>query len=63
MKKVLFYTNQFFGQIGGEEAAYTEPQVHEGPKGNANAFVPQLKDAKIVATILCGDNYYAENME
>jgi glycine reductase len=63
MKKVLFYTNQFFGQIGGEEAAYTEPQIHEGPKGNANAFAPQLKDAKIVATILCGDNYYAENME
>lgn len=63
MKKVLFYTNQFFGQIGGEEAAYTEPQVHEGAKGNANAFVSQLKDAQIVATIVCGDNFYAENME
>lgn len=63
MKKILFYTNQFFGQIGGEEAAYTEPQVYEGAKGNANAFVPLLKDAKIVATVVCGDNFYAENME
>lgn len=22
MKKILFYTNQFFGQIGGEDMAY-----------------------------------------
>ena len=34
MKKILFYTNQFFGQIGGEEFAYTEPFVEEGPKGS-----------------------------
>ena len=26
MKKIVFYTNQFFGQIGGEDKAYTEPQ-------------------------------------
>ena len=25
MKKILFYTNQFFGQIGGEDMAYAEP--------------------------------------
>ncbi|MBQ2161370.1 MAG: hypothetical protein II444_06015, partial [Firmicutes bacterium] len=30
MKKILFYTNQFFGQIGGEEFAYTEPFFKEG---------------------------------
>ena len=24
MKKVLFYTNQFFGQIGGEAEAYLQ---------------------------------------
>ncbi len=63
MKKVLFYTNQFFGQIGGEEMAYTEPQVHVGPKGNANAFSQLLKNAEIVATVVCGDNYYVENMD
>jgi glycine reductase len=64
MKKILFYTNQFFGQIGGEDMAYTEPQIFEGMHGSANTFGPQLKDvAEIVATIVCGDNFYAENMD
>ena len=63
MKKVLFYTNQFFGQIGGEEFAYQEPFMEEGARGNAKAFEPLLKDAAIEATIICGDNYYAENMD
>ena len=27
MKKVLFYTNQFFGQIGGEAEAYQKPFI------------------------------------
>ena len=64
MKKILFYTNQFFGQIGGEDMAYAEPQVFEGMHGSANTFGAPLKDiAEIVATIVCGDNFYAENME
>lgn len=63
MKKILYYTNQFFGQIGGEDKAYTEPQFHIGPIGSANAFVPKLNNAEIVATIICGDNYYVENMD
>jgi len=63
VKNVIFYTNQFFGQIGGEDKAYTEPQFHEGPVGNANAFTEKLEDAQIIATIICGDNYYVENMD
>lgn len=63
MKKVIFYTNQFFGQVGGEDKAYYEPTFHEGPVGNANAFEPKLENAEIVGTIICGDNYYVENME
>jgi len=63
VKKIIFYTNQFFGQIGGEDKAYTEPQFHYGPIGNANAFVEKLEDAEIIATIICGDNYYVENMD
>lgn len=63
MKKILFYTNQFFGQIGGEEFAYTEPFVEAGPRGNANAFAPAIKGGEIIATIVCGDNYFAENIE
>ena len=56
MKKVLFYTNQFFGQIGGEAEAYQKPFIEQGARGNAQAFVPLLEDAEIVATIVCGDN-------
>lgn len=63
MKKIVFYTNQFFGQIGGEDKAYTEPQIHFEPIGNANAFTDKLYDTEIIATIICGDNYYVENMD
>ena len=63
MKRILFYTNQFFGQIGGEEFAYTEPFVEAGTRGNANAFAPAIKGGEIVATIVCGDNYFAENID
>jgi len=63
LKNIVFYTNQFFGQIGGEDKAYTEPQFHRGPVGNANAFTGKINDAEITATIICGDNYYVENMD
>lgn len=63
MNKVLYYTNQFFGQIGGEDKAYQLPIIKEGPVGPANAFIGKLEDAEVVATIICGDNYYVENMD
>ena len=63
MKKILFYTNQFFGQIGGEEFAYQEPFFKEGKVGPANAMAPQIKDGEFVRSIICGDNYFAENIE
>ena len=56
MKKVLFYTNQFFGQIGGEDMAYAEPTFHAEKIGPAAGFAPLLKDAEIVGTFVCGDN-------
>ena len=53
MKKVIYYTNQFFGQIGGEEMAYTEPAFHPGEKiGPALALASQLKDAEIVGSFI-----------
>lgn len=61
MKKILFYTNQFFGQIGGEDQASIPPQIKEGAVGAANTF--SKLDGEIIATIICGDNYYAENIE
>ena len=63
MKRIVFYTNQFFGQIGGEDMAYEKPQVSEGAVGPGLAFNTGLEDAVVVATFICGDNYYVENME
>lgn len=63
MKKVVIYTNQFFGQIGGEDKAGMKPEFTKGAVGAANLFKDKLEDAEIIGTIICGDNYYAENME
>ena len=62
MKKIVFYTNQFFGQIGGEDQAGVPPSFREGPVGPANLLAETLK-GEITATVICGDNYYAENIE
>lgn len=61
MKKILFYTNQFFGQIGGEDKANIPPQIKEGSVGTANLF--KNLEGEIIATIICGDNFYAENID
>lgn len=62
MKKAILYINQFFGQIGGEEQAGIEPQIHEGHVGPAMQFAKEL-DAEITHTIICGDNYIGTNTE
>lgn len=62
MKKAILYINQFFGQIGGEEKAGIEPQIHEGHIGPAMQFAKTL-DAEITYTIICGDNYMGTNTE
>jgi len=61
MKKIVFYTNQFFGQIGGEDQAGVPPSFREGPVGPANLLAETL-EGEITATVICGDNYYAENI-
>lgn len=60
--KVVYYVNQFFGQIGGEDKASMEPEVHEKTIGPALGFHGLLKDTgDVVATIICGDNYFNEH--
>ncbi|MDD2295943.1 MAG: glycine/betaine/sarcosine/D-proline family reductase selenoprotein B, partial [Eubacteriales bacterium] len=62
--KVVHYLNQFFAQIGGEEKANIPPGIKEGPIGPGMAFQAALGDnAKMVATIYCGDSYFNENTE
>lgn len=62
--KVVHYINQFFAGIGGEEKADHKPEVREGIVGPGMAFKQNFGDeAEIVATIICGDSYFNENME
>lgn len=62
--RVVHYINQFFGQIGGEEMAHHPMEVRKGAFGPGVALQNLLgNDIKIMATIVCGDNYFVENME
>ncbi len=63
MKKAILYVNQFFGQIGGEDKAGIEPEIHEGQIGPAIQFAKELKDTEVTHTIICGDNYMGSNTE
>ena len=62
-KKVIYYVNQFFGGIGGEDTADFEPEIREGQVGPAMAAQAQLEDAEITHTIICGDNFMGSNTE
>lgn len=64
MIKVVHYINQFFGGIGGEEKADARPEVREGVVGPGMALKAALGgNAEIVATVICGDSYFNENIE
>lgn len=62
--RAIHYVNQFLGQIGGEDKAGIEPHRKDGPVG-VGQLVQSVSDGRIevVATIICGDNYAAENLE
>lgn len=62
--KVVHYINQFFAGIGGEEKADHRPEVRETVLGPGLALQAGFKDeAEIVATVICGDSYFGENIE
>ena len=61
-KKILYYVNQFFGQIGGEDKADFAPELRQGAVGPAMGFNKEMGDAgKVVATFICGDNFINEH--
>ena len=63
-KRIVHYINQFFAGIGGEEKADTKPESRPGVVGPGMALAHELGDAaEVVGTVICGDGYYAENME
>lgn len=62
--KIVHYLNQFFGGIGGEDKADFEPEVREEIIGPGAAMASALgEDYEIVATVICGDNYFGENLD
>ncbi len=62
--RIIHYINQFYAGIGGEEKADITPEIREGVVGPGMALKAALRDeAEIVATVICGDSYYASNLE
>ena len=59
--KAVHYLNQFFAGMGGEEQAETPPTRLEGAVGPGRGLQAQLEGVEIVATLACGDDYFAEH--
>ena len=64
MIKVVHYINQFYAGIGGEEKADIGPAKMEALPPISTALNGQFKgEAEVVATVYCGDSYFAENTD
>ena len=63
--RVVHYINQFFAQIGGEEKADYAAELRVGEKvGPGMALAAEFgEEAEIVATVICGDSYFNENLD
>jgi selenoprotein B, glycine/betaine/sarcosine/D-proline reductase family len=63
--RVVHYINQFFAQIGGEEKADYPAELRVGEVVGPGLALAQGfgEEAEIVATIICGDSYFNENLE
>ena len=62
--RVVHYINQFFAGIGGEEKADFRPEARKGAVGPGAALNSALgEEAEIVGTVICGDSYFADNIE
>jgi len=62
--RVVHYLNQFFAGLGGEDKAGTGSSVIRGATGPGRAVQMALGErGEVVATAICGDNYFAENTE
>ena len=62
--RIVHFLNQFFGGIGGEEKANVPVEVREAPVGPGRALQQLLgEQGSVVATIICGDNFFSENRD
>jgi glycine reductase len=59
--RVVHYVNQFFGGIGGEDAANVGVSLEDTPAGAGRALQQALGDTgRVVGMLICGDNYFNE---
>lgn len=61
--KVIHCLNQFFAGMGGEEKASLAPILFEGARGPGNLLEKFFPEFEVLATIVSGDNYVAENSD
>jgi glycine reductase len=62
--RVVHFLNQYFGQEGGEDRAGMQFLLKSGPLGPGVLLQKMLEDrGDVVATVVCGDNYFAENLD
>lgn len=63
--KVVHYINQFFANIGGEEKADYPAELRVGEFVGPGLALTQAfgEEAEIIATIVCGDSYFNENLD
>src|ERR1044071_8953646 len=62
--RIVHYLNQFFRGLGGEEKAGTALDVHDAAVGPGKLLEQIVgPDARVVLTLICGDNYAIENQE
>lgn len=62
--KIVHYINNFFAGAGGEEMAGMRPKQRPGAVGPGLALVAAFgEEYEIAATVVCGDNYFGENLD
>ncbi len=62
--RVVHFLNQFFGGVGGENAANTPLESRDGAAGPGRLLHELLAgDGMVVSTIVCGDNYFSEERD
>jgi glycine reductase complex component B subunit gamma len=62
--RIVHYLNQFFGGIGAEEHAGVALEIREGAVGPGRLLEQLLgSDTRVVATLICGDNYAVEHQQ
>ena len=62
--RIVLYLNQFFGQLGGEEAADAPPRLSTDLVGPGRALATLLQPGEThVGTLICGDSYFADHAE